>query len=259
MEKETLEYLSEIQNEAILSGVRPGIKYERIGFNAVEVPAQARNLTVYSVKSLLEGLANPLETQPDIVWWKRILVGKKYILGIAQGKLIDENVEFRLEIPKHPAFELLENHRVTREYSQKDFIRLLRANFSKFVFPSVIQTFRRLKLSGSNEKEMIVDNALSGLSASVRQKLEAEGKTMPESFIVNLPVFSVQEFYFFSARVEVLIETIFKDGVPFFELTAVHDDLEQGFNAASDKIVDRIHNELAETDLGKLPVLRAAL
>jgi hypothetical protein len=223
MDQAAMKHIEDNTRIAIVNGERDGVKYLRSGYERVEVPAEAKSLKVYDIKSLVAALHQPLETRTNIAWWRRVLVGNERIIGIAQGALSGEEVRITLELPKHPAFLKLFELNKSVSYDQRNLIKLLRATFSDFVTPHVVALYRSLKVSNGRDADHVQDPAFNSLSASVRNKLESSGGKLPDFFMVEAPIYSVPELLDVRGPVSVLVESEPGDAgkAPTFELTSV--------------------------------------
>lgn len=155
---------------------------------------------------------------------------------------IDRLRRHTLPLPLHPVFSKLEAHKETKRYTQRELIRLFRAQFNAYVPETTIEQFRQLKLRTDGEGESVVRQGHEGLSRSVRQQIEAQnGSAIPDEVAFDVPVFDLDEMRDEHFSVRVLVDCQPNDqGVPMFELTTVYSDLQKARTQALEVIAERL-------------------
>lgn len=150
-----------------------------------------------------------------------------------------------LPLNRHPVFGRLERLARTETFDQRGLIRLLRAEFNGHVSDSVIEQFRQLRLTSSDDGVSVVAKGREGVDRSIQRKVQDErGGEIPDEIEVTVPVFDLDEVRNELYSVTVLVDVI-NDGNPVFELTAVHNDLRQAEQEAVDQIFGNLSDALS--------------
>jgi hypothetical protein len=183
-----------------------------------------------------------------------ILVGERKVTAVAEAG--GHRTLHTLDLPVHPVSFFLEQHLNTKTYGQRELVRLLRSKLAGFVHPTVVETFRALKLSATSDGESVLGKGSEALSRSITARVETKGGTsIPETITVTGPVFDLPDTRDHRYDVTLLVDAQpDKDGAPTFELTTVHNELQAARDEAYETLVQHLRDLAPNT-----PVYRANL
>lgn len=185
--------------------------------------------------------AEPLEpvffTTDSLISWLEPFDNEAsfYVSSLAiTGKFLKSKriLEARMMLPKHPAYQLLEHHLITRAYTQKELIKLLRSKLAGFVDEATIALFRNIKLSASSEGSSVVDQGAEMMGKSVNKAIEGKAGKLPDEIMVMCPVFDTPETRDIKLPVRILVDIVPTDDGVKFELTTVHNYHADALNIA---------------------------
>lgn len=148
-----------------------------------------------------------------------------------------------LALPLHPAFVLLSNLKRLQFFTQKELVRILRTELSRYVEPTTIALFANIKTASSTEGSSSVTPQSQALDRQIQKKVQAaNGGEMPEMITFSVPVYDLPESrkdaYIIHAYVE------FDHDTEKFGLIVVHDELREAQEAAVQKIIAELRAEL---------------
>lgn len=155
-------------------------------------------------------------------------------------------VTHTIPLPLHPVFERVSALRSTKQFTQRELIRWLRAEMNGYVSEDTINVLRSLKLSSSSDGESVIQHGNEAVSRKVLERIEAEsGRAVPDSIKVHMPVYDLDEMREHKHSVTILVDcttrTTDKGTVPVFELTAVHSEVKDALSHALSTIHDRLN------------------
>lgn len=150
---------------------------------------------------------------------------------------------YRLPLPVHPVFALLESMKDGTTFDQKGLVRLLRTRLNGYVPESVIENLRNLKVTASSDSGVSITHGNRFIDASIKQQAaQKDGAPIPEQFVFSVPVFDLPELVGQLKPVTVLLEVEpaeRAEGLRFV-LLARHDDL----RAARQDMLEDLQNRL---------------
>lgn len=151
-------------------------------------------------------------------------------------------------LERHPVFTRLMRLVRTEVFTQKQLIRLLRAEFNGHVGESVIETFRVLDLKTDGDNSSVVRQGHEAVDKKVLQRIRASGGVdVPTEIVVSVPVYDLDESRDSEYDVMLLVDaTADENSRPVFELTAVVNDLRVAERRALDEIVESLAEAMPE-------------
>lgn len=255
LDSEAVRAVAELVNKGLefrASPLEPNVFYlpGPDGWERREVPLAAAGAEVYTTVSLLAMLRR---AQPD-EGRCMVLVGEREAKGVAE--FATHRACFTLRLPRHPVYAELERLKTPQPFDQRSLIRLLASRLAGFIDPALTGTFRVITTRLEGGRESVVQPGRSGLSQDAIQQARAkDGTAIPESFVVECPVFDTPELRHLTCPVTVLLEETFEPGEPWrCELTVVHNQLANALDEAQRGLID-----LLKTLSGQIPVYRASL
>ena len=158
-----------------------------------------------------------------------------------------------LALGLHPAFVFLQQLKMLRFFTQKDLVRSLRTELSKYVDLTVITLFANVKTSRNETGASSVTPMSSGLDRKIQRQVQADnGGEVPEQITFSVPVYDLPEArtdgYIIHAYVE------YDHDAEKFGLIVVHDELREAQEAAVKKIIQTLSGELGRPVLYGKPV-----
>lgn len=210
-------------------------------------PLKAANLKVFSLESLVKLLGdNTLESSVR----KFVLVSSTAVTGIEESAT--ERRTYTLALPKHPVWQLLNEHLHTREYDQRGLLRLLRSKLAGLIAPMTLATLQNITVTTDGKLSSDLANGKNHVSREIlEQVMEKNGTKLPESLEITAPVYDLPETLETKPTVNIVLETMVQDGVVIFALTTVHNDVTRAQETALEGITSRLGDAFA--------VYRAAL
>lgn len=151
-----------------------------------------------------------------------------------------------MRLERHPSFKRLERLLSTEALTQRELIRLLRAEFNGHVEDPVVEQFRKLRLSTTGKGESVVAKGREAVDRSITNEVTAAaGQQIPDEITVTLPVHDLDESRDKLQSVRILVEARQDDnGQATFELTTVLNDLRAAERAALDHLVELLKGKL---------------
>ena len=224
-------------NQILDSNVTPGsnhlYRHANGDLKVFQVPLRAQSSIVKDLPSL-KAFAHPDNEDVQGIW-----VDDSRITLVSEAESVNDRWTTVLQLPVHPAFQLLQKWRSLTPIAQKDLVRLLRTELRDYVAPTVIQTFASLKFSQSSEVNSQVRPTSTALSSNVRQQVAQEnGTDAPETILLRVPVYDIPGARNDEYEVTVYVEYDHDAGK--FLLLTVHGDL----RAAQEEAVERLLLEL---------------
>jgi hypothetical protein len=210
-------------------------------------PLKAANLKVFSLSSLIKLLTdNALESSVR----KFVLVSSGTVIGVEESAT--ERRTYTLALPKHPVWQLLNDHLATKEYDQRGLLRLLRSKLAGLVAPMVLATIQTITVTVDGKLTSDLTNGKNHVSKAILEQVaEKNGTKLPESLEISAPVYDLPETLETKPTVSLVLETMVNDGAPYFALTTVHNDVTR----AQEKALEGITSSLGDS----FAVYRAAL
>lgn len=175
------------------------------------------------------------------------------LVAIMEGKGDAENEArwHRMDLPRHRAHLAVDKLLTTRPLSQRALIRFLRAELNGHVSESVIERFRALKVTTDGEDHRVVAKGREAVDKRIQQQiLEQGGQEIPESIVVTIPIYDIDELRDELYSVEILVEaSTNEEGQVVFELTTVANSLAAARYEALQHVMARFDQALAEFQL----------
>ena len=147
-----------------------------------------------------------------------------------------------LPLPTHPAFKLISDWKGGTLLSQKELVRVLRTQLSRYVDATVIPTFSTLRMTSSSDGTSAVAPASTAIDRRIVRQVQAEkGREVPEYILFKVPVYDIPEDRGNEYAVKVYVE--FDHDKEKFLLYAVHDDLREARETAVQRIVHALRSD----------------
>lgn len=196
---------------------------------------------VFSVESLLDMLPGAGNDGQNNAY---IYVSEKLVEGVDLVGDENRHLRHRMMLPKHPVYTLLAELRNTRQFSQRELVRLLKTKLAGFIPNEIPNIFSALKLSASGEGESVIAKGEEALGNSIKRKVEAKTGAIPDAIPVACQVFDINELRAKTYPVYLLVDVLPDEaGKPVFELTTVHNELADALHFTLEFLIDKIQSQ----------------
>jgi hypothetical protein len=259
------EFLNEIRAMAIA-------KTELLeGGKAIAITTATGDFKVHQLHAKLVTLS-ALDVQTLVYWLGSLEVFKdnRRALTVTDSSIVafseqgdgssfgTRRVVHKMDLKRHPAFQLVMNHLETKAYTQRELVQMLRSKLSGFVDPLFIAMLRELDVKKNQQKQSNLNHGNASVAQHLVQEIRGKnGAEIPDSFTILLPVHDAPVFRDYNFEIGMLLEIDAESEKPFL-LTAVQNTVSQASYDALVLVKEYVQGELINQDLN-VPVLLGSI